>query len=778
MRHPLADIRVLNLYPGLAAAYCTRLLGDLGCNIVNVNADDKRWSTGSTHFDIDDVPEVGAYLQSGQCRLSADEVPPLSHVTSGVDLVVESGGLTAGEIADLRRQFPQIVVVSIRPFGVHGPWADRPASDFTIQALSGSTFYRGSAAREPLHAGGRLTELLSGAYAAVAAVAALARVRRGQAGEHVDLSIAEVAFIALNAFQSVSTSMAGPDQAPPVRSTMIPGIQASSDGLVGFTLVTPDQFGAFLEMIGRPELSALPGITHPYRREAHREVLEQASGAWTQARTTAEVMRACSERGIPVAPVNSVADLASSEHYVARKLFVPGPNGHPVPRPPFIFDHEVLDRPGAAAEIAPRLKPAGSPDSAIRITEPSELPLTGVVVVDLTAYWAGPCTTQLFSALGATVIKVESHQRFDGNRGVTTRDRTIPQWWEWSAMYQSVNTDKLGITLDIRRPEGRALFDRLLADADILIENGTPKVLAKLGIDWDELHRQYPRLTLLRMPGFGLHGPWAEMELRAYDPTISEASGVASLTGYAGEPPVVPLGFCDCVSGVHAALAGMAALAETAASGVGHLVESAMCDVLVGFLGPEIASHDAGRPRKHLTNRNRDIAPQGMYRCSGADSWIAIAIHTDDQWRSLVSLFDSPILGESRFDTNEGRQVGHDVIDAELAEICSRSDAEALAQTLRDAGIPAERVLTPSEAIESPQFTSRGFAEEIPHPVIGPHKFPSMPFRFASNGMRPWFRRASPQLGQHNSDVLGGMLGLDAGQLEALNEQGVIGNRP
>ncbi|MGE3448429.1 MAG: CoA transferase [Microbacteriaceae bacterium] len=772
----LGGVRVLDVSDNLSGAYCTKLLADVGADVVVLDASGRPPAIAPGHdtFALDPASALAAYLRSRQTRVRATGARSvaLASLARGADIVVESGALDAAVIEQLRADSPGLVVVSIRPFGFDGPWADRPATEFTIQALSGGTIYRGYADREPLHAAGRIAEWLTGAYAAVATLGAHRAVTNGGVGEHVDVSFADVAFICFTLFQSVQQAMGGPATQ---RGVPIPSIEPAADGWVGFSVNTPDQFRAYTALLGRPELAELPGVMVPQRRPQYRAQLTEAAHSWLATRTVAEAVRLCSAERIPVAPVNTVADLLEAPHFRERGLFVADAKGRLAPRRPFLVDgHAATPKAPVVTDVVPEWPPRPLPDAV----QPSGAPLAGVRVVDLTSWWAGPCATQLLAAFGAEVIKVESHTRYDGMRDVSARTRSEPDWWEWSWQYQAINTDKSGVALDLTRAEGRDALHRILAGADVLIENGSPGVLRKLGLEWDDLHERYPRLTLVRMPAFGLSGQWSEM--RGFDPTAAQASGLASLTGYVDTPPIGPRGFCDDTAGVHAAFATLAALEETQRSGVGHHVESAMGDVVSSLLAEHLIEFQrTGEVPRRQGNRGRFAAPQGIYRCDGDEEWIAIAITTDEQWGSLREVIGDPAWArDASLATDAGRRDHHDALDHELSAFCATKDAADLAERLRAGGVPAERLLTPTEAFDSPNFRARAFAEKVEHAVVGAQEYPSLPFRFRSRLHEPWFRSPSPRVGEHNERVLTQIAGLTIDELRAMEAQGVIGTRP
>ena len=238
-------------------------------------------------------------------------------------------------------------------------------------------------------------------------------------------------------------------------------------------------------------------------------------------------------------------------------------------------------------------------------------------MIDLTGFWAGPAGTQVLAAFGADVIKVESTQRPDGMRFTSTRPPSVDGWWEWGAVFQGANAGKRGITLDLNRPEGREALLALVAQADVLIENYSPRVLDNFGITWELLQGVNRRLTLVRMPAFGLDGPWRDRT--GFAQTMEQATGLAWMTGYPDAAPMVLKGPCDPTAGLHAVVATLAALEKADELGRGVFVEVPMVETALNIAAEVVIEYDAyGAELVRAGNRGPVAAPQNLYRCCRA----------------------------------------------------------------------------------------------------------------------------------------------------------------
>jgi crotonobetainyl-CoA:carnitine CoA-transferase CaiB-like acyl-CoA transferase len=453
-----------------------------------------------------------------------------------------------------------------------------------------------------------------------------------------------------------------------------------------------------------------------------------------------------------VAPIGDGRTVVGHEHFVATGVFVDGPHGRQ-PRVPY----RLGSHPGTDFGPAPRLgEHTGAVDWSPRAATErrDELPLAGVRLVDLTCFWAGPSASVSLAALGADVVKVESVQRPDGMRFTSTRPPATEDWWEWAPVFCGTNAGKRGITLDLGQEEGRALLLDLVRGADGVLENFSPRVMEQFGLDWPAIHAANPRAVMVRMPGFGLAGPWRDRT--GYAPTMEQLTGLAWITGWDDLPPIVPRGPCDPLAGAHAALALLVALEERDRTGEGMLLEVPMVEsALATAAGPIVEAQAYGVVQGRTGNEGPVADPQGVFACAEPERWLAVAVVDDGQRAALAGVVGDDLAGWL---------ASQPVADAEAALVA--------------AGVPCAEVVSPGAADRNPHLVARGFFEPIERAVVGVHHVPSLPYRFASRGDRPWHRTPAPTLGQHNDEVLGGELGLAPEELERLRNAGVIGERP
>jgi crotonobetainyl-CoA:carnitine CoA-transferase CaiB-like acyl-CoA transferase len=786
--HGLRDLRVVDLSSGIAGAYATKLFADAYADVVKVEppGGDPLRRRSATGADL--RGEDGAFfrfLHGGKRSVVGDlDAAEVKSLIASADLVVESFAPNRFDARALTARHPGLVVLSITPAGREGPWSELPWSEFTLQAASGAIGRKGIPGMEPFQSGARITEWVGGTYAAVAALAAVARARRTGHGEHVDFSLLEAITLAGGAYMDlVARLVGGQDFSRLPLSLETPSIEPTSDGYVGFTTNSRQQISDFMVLIERPDLCDDEELAQAFGRIARYAEWNEIVHEWTRRHTTAEVLERAAALRIPVAPVLNGDTVRRHEQIVARGALEPDPTGTFLqPRRPYRFD----DRDPLPPRPAPRLgEHTGRIEArAPQRPEPSgerDLPLAGIRIVDMTAWWAGPSSTGVLAALGADVIHVESAARPDGIRhtGGMARHR-FPDWWEAGAFFVAANTNKRGLTLDLRNPRGLALLKRLIALSDGVIENFTPRVLENFGLSWPVIREVNPRAIMVRMPAFGLSGPWRDHT--GFAQTMEQLTGLAWVTGHPHDQPRIQQGPCDPLAGMHGAWAFLVALAEREASGRGAHVESTMVEAALNAASEQLIELTAyGRLLERMGNRSPAAAPQGLYPAAGStpgrEHWLALSVESDEQWRALVRVLGDPAWARAaELASFAGRREAHDAIDERLRAWVAAGDRDARLAALLAAGVPAAAIADPRRASECPQHRARGFFEEIERAVIGRHPTPTVPFRYAS--VARWLERPAPTLGEHNREILGGLLGLSDEEIAALEAEQVIGTRP
>ena len=419
------------------------------------------------------------------------------------------------------------------------------------------------------------------------------------------------------------------------------------------------------------------------------------------------------------------------------------------------------------------------------------LPLDGVRIVSQALVWAGPFATLILSDLGAEIIEVESIQHLNPTRTVL---RHIPKefmegrsgahfvgderegFWNRQAWFNYGKRGCKSVTLDLRRDRGRELFYDLIRDADVFIENNAAEVVGHLGIDYETLRAINPQLIMVRFPGFGISGPYSHF--KGYGNVMEALAGHTLIRGYEdSDPSMTPVVLhCDPNAGAHVAFVLQVALYARERSGVGQLIELSQEEAIMQHLTYSIMDYSMNRRvRGPRGNRHPSMAPHGIYPCAGEDRWIAIAVPTDGAFTALCEELGRPDLAEDPdYADVVSRHRNQRALDAIVAEWTAQHDHHALMLRLQAAGIPAAKLAHQEELFDDPQLLDRGFFEELTHPEAGTHPYAGPMAHFERYPLSP-LRGPAPLLGQHNHEVLCGLLGLDEADYRQLVEDEIIG---
>jgi crotonobetainyl-CoA:carnitine CoA-transferase CaiB-like acyl-CoA transferase len=280
---------------------------------------------------------------------------------------------------------------------------------------------------------------------------------------------------------------------------------------------------------------------------------------------------------------------------------------------------------------------------------------------------------------------------------------------------------------------------------------------------------------MVRMPAFGLDGPWRDRP--GFAQTMEQVTGLAWLTGHVDDQPRIQRGPCDPNGGMHAVVGALVALELRDRTGVGSLVESTMFEAALNISAELIVEWTKyGNALTREGSRSPWAAPQGVYATDTRERWLVLSVATDEQWSALVDALGRPDWAtDPALRTHEGRRAAHDLLDEKLGAWAAETDLDKAVDLLVLAGVPAAPAVDARRTSEHPQYVARGYYEYPEHPVIGVRGHPSVPFRFAS--VDHWLRRAAPTLGQHNHEILTD-LGLSEEEIAALEADDLIGTRP
>jgi crotonobetainyl-CoA:carnitine CoA-transferase CaiB-like acyl-CoA transferase len=401
--------------------------------------------------------------------------------------------------------------------------------------------------------------------------------------------------------------------------------------------------------------------------------------------------------------------------------------------------------------------------------------LAGIRILDLSRVLAGPSCTQLLGDLGAEVIKVERPRVGDETRTwgpPFIKDAHGTDTTE-SGYYLSCNRNKRSVAIDMAKPEGAALIRRLVARADVLIENFKVHGLAKFGLGYDDLRHEFPRLVYCSITGFGQTGPYASRP--GYDLVVQGMGGLISMTGEPGRPPVkVPIAVNDVMTALNAAVAILAALRHRDHSGRGQHIDLGLLDVQVGWLFNQGLNYlTGGVIPERLGTAHPNSVPYQAFECS--DGWIVCGANNDEQFKRFAVLIGRPELPrDPRYVTNSARLANRDGLIAIIELALKTNSTRHWVEAFEAASLPCCPVNTLDQVFADAQVEARQMRISMPHPCSGTGKVDliATPIRFSETPAT--YRRHPPFLGEHTDEVLEEILDLDNDARGRLREAGII----
>jgi formyl-CoA transferase len=370
--------------------------------------------------------------------------------------------------------------------------------------------------------------------------------------------------------------------------------------------------------------------------------------------------------------------------------------------------------------------------------------------------------------LGADVIKIEPPSGEQGRTALSDK-RGEDAWF-----FLLLNSCKKGVTLNLKSPRGRAMFEELVKTADVVVENLGPGSMDRLGLGDEALRRLNPRIITASVKGFGSGGPYAEY--KSFEWIAQAMAGAMSMTGSPDGPPTKAIGgLADTGAGLHTAIGILAAIIQRQATGVGQQLEVAQQDSVVNLLRIHLReSYATGKPSPRQGNRSSAAAPSNLYRCRpfGSNDYVFVHLATVEMWKTLTRIVGRPELGDDpRYADRRDRVQFVDEIDAMIEAWTEKRTKHEALEILAGAGIPCGAVLDSNEVLADKHLRQRGFIVDLEHPRRGTYPMPTNPVRLSDS---PTDVVRAPLLGEHNAEIYGKLLGLGEAELEALRKEGVI----
>jgi crotonobetainyl-CoA:carnitine CoA-transferase CaiB-like acyl-CoA transferase len=830
MSGPLEGISVIDLTRSVAGPYATKLLADYGADVLKLEPLDGDPSRRFGPFpnDVQDPERSGLFLHlnTNKRSITLDPSSPQSAQTilqlaSSADVLIEDYRPGEAEAwgwgpEALHAVNRDLVIASITPFGQTGPYRDYLGSELTLQGIAGPMLSNGSREREPLKLAGHYAHYHAGAATALAVMLARFRVERGSEGDYIDISLHRCQS-ACRDRRTIYLTAAAYNGMSPLRLArdnrrMGAGIRPCLDGYVNIT-GAGSRLPGLLKLISREDLLDHPDIDAPPSLVPDA-LFEELEGAYAEYLARTPKLQAVAEAqsiGVLAGAVMTMADVVADpglqergfwetiDHPVAGPIEHPGrpflmsATPRPAPRPaPLLGQHNDEVRATLDAKPEPTPVVGGASDA------PRSLPLEGLRVADITVVWAGPHVTQLLAEWGAEVIRVEPVNVIQpatrGSENLVTKEQALklaelgqpslyPDFdpgdepWNNSASFTSHARNKKSMACNIMTPEGREAFLRLIEQCDVLVENNVPSTIDKANIGWDVLHEVNPNLIMLRMPAYGLNGPYSSY--RSLGLHIEAMVGHTHLRGYPdGTPEELSESLAsDGLSGVQGALSVMMALRHRERTGEAQLIDQPLTEGFIGTLGEFVLDMTInGRDTPPQGNTHRWHAPHNVYPTQGDNQWIAIDVATDEQFASLCEVLGgTPLVIDPQFATAAARLEHRDALDVAIASLIAERDKEQLFHELQAAGVVAAPLRDTVEALDDAQLLARGFFEELETPGRGPHRYPGLMFTMEQT---PNHLRTPPvRLGEHNEEIYLDLLGYSRDEYDAMVESGLVGTR-
>lgn len=808
----LAPYRVIDLTDE-RGLLCGQILADLGADVIHVEPPGGSTARRVGPFAGDAVdPERSLFWWAhtrGQRSIvldleSARGRSELRALVRGADFLVESeppgrlARLGLGHEA-LLGDNPSLVHVSITPFGQSGPKAHYAATDLTQMSAGGPAFLTGDAERPPLRVSIPQAHAHAGADAAVGALIAHFERRRTGRGQHVDVSHQQSVTIATQ-FRSLDALL---DEAPARRlagGVLVAGIwvplrYALRDGFVVLGPAMLPSTGHFMDRLVRwiheEGMCAAALLDETWGAWALRMIQGEITAqdfapvdamleAFFATKTKDEIMEAAVKRRLLIAPVLDLGEIVDGEHLRAREFArtlrleaMDAPVRFPgafarfgrtpirVERPPPRIDGDGAQI-RAELDAGPARRPAFAAVAPVAARE-GDGPLAGVRILDLFWVLAGPGATRMLADYGATVVHVESTRHLDTLRVIPPYRFNHPHP-EGAGAYQCANANKLGLTLDVRRPESREILLDLVRWADVVTESFTPGVLDGLGLGYEALRRVRPDLVMISSCLMGQSGPWRDFT--GFGNLAASVTGFQNLASWPDRAPPGPYGaYTDFIALRYNAVAILAALEHRARTGEGQYIDQSQAEAALQFLAPAFLDYTVnGRVHEGRGNADDELAPHGVYRCAGDDRWVAIAVQSDAGWQALCAQLGRPDLAASP------RQGAH--ADEAIEAWARDREPEAVEEALQAAGIAAHEVLDTPGLARCPQLAHRGHFIEIGCDIYQTTAVESSRLRLSASPARQPERALC--FGRDNRYVLETLLGRSAEEIAALAASGVL----
>jgi crotonobetainyl-CoA:carnitine CoA-transferase CaiB-like acyl-CoA transferase len=813
-KNALDGIKVVEYATEVSGPYCGKLLADLGAEVIKIEPPGGDPSRSFGPFPKSGPhPEKSAtflYLNTSKkgvvLDLDATEgLADFKRLLKWADLLIDNHppkiledlGLPWDTLHALN---PRLVYTSITPHGRTGPRADVKGNELTLIHAGGLGNLMPTRSvdvdRAPVKMGGYPVGYHGGIAAALASLAAVIGTKRTGQGQLIDISLQEVILamvsptVASTRYHKTTYSRV-PDRPPPM------GRMQAKDGYVILNAFDNHHFEALRNLMGNPEwLEGDKWLSLAYRSHHLTDVALDLD-EWMLTQKKDEIHHKAAKMGIPIGPLYTAEEVINNPQYTAREYFVevehpeagkyryPGWPYKMLKSPPRVSRHAPLlgqnneevfnNLTGPAEKVEASQASHGTQTITGKSSIHNSLPLQGVRILEFCMVWAGPYANMLLTHLGAEVIRVESHKRTDLTR------RNFP--WPLpdpaptavppnQAMgYNSVNQGKKSVTLDLTDPEGLRLAKRLVEMSDVVFDNLRPGAMDKLGLGYEDLRRIKSDIIVLSTSSRGHEGP--ERDYRGYAMIHHAIGGQAYITGYPDDHPCHSTGDVDLMNATTAAYAVVAALYHHHQTGEGQFIDYSQCEGVSSLIGEVLLGYEmTSEVPERMGNAHPVYAPHSVYRCWGVDRWLALEIHSDEEFAILTRVINKPELSEDpRFSNMASRKKDESELDTIIEGWTRQRDRDWMVDEFCKAGLAASPSRDARDLYADTHLKARNAFVSIDHPELGELELVGMPWKMSDLEMA---RVHAPLLGEHNHYVLSELLGLSDREIDDLRQKDVI----
>ena len=691
----------------------------------------------------------------------------------------------------LQRLNPVLIYISITPYGRTGPRSTFKGGELTVS--HGGALANLLPARSvdinlpPVKMGSWFASYHGGLAAALVGMALFVGRQENGPGRMVDVSLEEV-MLALVSPVLASVRYHGttwsrvPDRPPAM------GRMETSDGYVVLGAADDHHFRALRELMGKPEWAASDRWDDRYYRRNHLMDIAPQMDAWMKQQKKDNIYHRAARAKIPIGPFNTAADLMADGQYKAREYFIE--IEHPVAGrrtyPGWPYKMTVtpphMDRPAPLlgqhnqevfAELPKKTITTAANTVAV---ERTRLPLEGILVLDFSWVWAGPYCCRALAELGAQVIKIEGHKRSDMSRRSvvwplqnSTPTKVRPNQGLGSI---TVNLNKKSLTLDLSKPEGVRIARQLVARSDLVVDNMRPGAMDKLGLGYEELKKVRKDIIVATLSSRGYGGP--QTDYLGFATIHQAAGGVGYISGHPESHPThgTP-GDADLMNGLTMAYACLTALNHRLKTGEGQFIDVSQCEGVSSLIGDTLLGYAMnGRIQERMGNRHPFYCPHNVYRCWGVDRWLALEIHSDQEFAILANIISRPeLVKDPQYIDMASRKKNEKELDNIIESWTSQRDRDWMVKEFCKTELAASPSREARDVYADEHFRERNIFLQIEHPELGLLEIVDTPWKI-SGLQKP--NKHAPLLGEHNHYVLHELLGLSNQEVQELQEKDVI----